>query len=184
MGGRRASGAGETPKGLPLGEKREAASLGQYYQKAESPFSDLYPQVCDHDFVSPFQDLTGTPSRAKTISKYKNLLVLPGAQQQQTQLSGAHIQGVGVAVREIGSRHWYFSRDFPGIPLKRLLELVQDSVLVTKATSSKTQEAKKISINELTENLEKFTRPRRGDRHFCKAFMHTNVQRKTLVRTH
>ena len=35
--------------------------------------------------------------------------------------------------------------------------------------------------NTTFENLENFTRPRRCDRHFCKAVMHANVQRKTLV---
>lgn len=61
----------------------------------------------------------------------------------------------------------------PRQPLKCCLELVQDFMLVTKATTSKTQEAEEIPINESVENLENFTRPGRGDRRFCKAVMHT-----------
>ena len=86
-----------------------------------------------------------------------------------------------MAGREAGSIHCYSSGDFPGIPLKCPLEPVQDFMLVAKATTSKTQEAKKIPIKELTENVDNFTRPGRGDRHFCRAVMHANAQRKTLL---
>lgn len=84
-----------------------------------------------------------------------------------------------MAVREVRSTHCYFSRDFPGIP-KCPLELVQDFILVTKATTSKTQEARKIPNNELTVNLQNFARRRSSDRHFCKAVVQTSVQRKTF----
>lgn len=81
-----------------------------------------------------------------------------------------------MAVREVR----LFLQGLPRHPLKCPLELVQDFILVTKATTSKTQEARKIPNNELTENLQNFARPRSSDRHFCKAVVQTSVQRKTF----
>lgn len=49
-------------------------------------------------------------------------------------------------------------------------------MLVTEATTSKIQKAEKIPMNESTENFKNFARPRRGDRHFQEAAVHTNVQ--------
>ena len=48
--------------------------------------------------------------------------------------------------------------------------------MVTEATTSKIQKAEKIPMNESTENFKNFARPRRGDRHFREAAVHTNVQ--------